>query len=202
MPAPLAAESLLALALKAAIERAGGKVFGPRPYDLTLFGVRTGDDQANSFNDFVGALYYDEDGALRAETFRATTDPGLYYRKNPLNVSGTAVLAAGVHPGLWKVGVHKGYPAFQQKGVARVHRDGDRDDRAEEVGPTTSGMYGINLHRTSVSGTSAIVDKWSAGCQVMATAGSLTRLLTLGNEQVKRYGANSFSYVLLREREL
>ena len=125
----------------------GGAV--SRKYDLNLFGVRTDDMAANTFNDSVG-VFYKFDGRWHMFMFPATTDPGTYYRERPLNVIGTALLKPGQYRGAYTVGGHKGYAALQQRNPMMVYRDADRNNMLDAREDSVQyGMFGINIHRES-----------------------------------------------------
>src|SRR5690606_33549955 len=99
-------------------------------------------------------------------SFPCTTDPGIFYRKNPASVNGTAILPAGQHSGLWQVGKHQGkYDALVQRAPVTVIRDRNADAALDFTDQLDTGMFGINCHRATEQGTSAQVDRWSAGCQ-------------------------------------
>jgi hypothetical protein len=188
-------------AIREAIKLNGGVVFEGDNYDLNIFGVRSRDTKPNSFNDLVGVMYRDAGGWV-CFTFPATTDPGLYYRLEPMNVKGTAILVPGQYRGAYKLGTHKSYPALQQQRPLRVYRDADRDDELGFDDDTIEeGMFGINIHRASAKRTSVQVNKWSAGCQVIADPLHFDFLVELVRESARVHG-NSFTYTLLDEEDL
>lgn len=194
MPAPEA--------IKAAMRSKGYLVFGneAKGYDLNLFGIRTDDATANSFNDIVGVMYLC-DGQWNCFQFPATTDPGLYWRENPMNIAGTAILKPGQYRGAYMVGEHKGYPALQQKSPMKVYRDDDRDKVLEmDEATLQEGMFGINIHRSSSVKPSTQVDKWSAGCQVLQDPIQFAFLMELAKKSAEIHG-NSFTYTLLTEAD-
>jgi len=188
--------------IKAAMRHKGYVVFGneAKGYDLNLFGIRTNDDHSNKFNDIVGVMYLAQ-GQWNHFMFPATTDPGIYWRENPMNVDGTAILVPGQYRGAYKVGTHKGYPALQQKKPLKVYRDGDKDEILD-MDPSTikEGMYGINIHRANAKQASSEVNKWSAGCQVLADPFQFEFLMALC-EKAKSLFGNSFTYTLLEESD-
>jgi hypothetical protein len=65
----------------------------------------------------------------------------------------------------------------------------------------TEGIYGINIHRASGTGVSLRVDKWSAGCQVLADSADFSNLIYLCKVAEKRYG-NSFTYTLIESKDI
>jgi len=175
-------------------------VFGneQRGYDLNLFGIRSKDRTANVFNDVIGVMYL-ESGGWCSFMFPATTDPGLYWRENPSNVEGVAVLAPGQYLGAYRIGSHRGYPALQQHKPVKVFRDNDRDPLLD-LRPSTirEGMYRINIHRASPTSASPFVNRWSAGCQVLADPIHFHFLMSLARKSASIFG-NSFTYTLLDE---
>jgi hypothetical protein len=188
--------------IKAVMRGKGYAVFGneAKGYDLNLFGIRTNDQQANTFNDVVGVMYL-ENGTWCCFMFQATTDPGVYWREHPMNRDGTAILVPGQYRGAYKVGKHKGYPALQQKSPLKVYRDDDMDEILD-MDPDTiqKGMYGINIHRANSKTASSQVNKWSAGCQVLSDPLHFNFLMALAEKSASIHG-NSFTYTLLEEED-
>lgn len=171
-----------------------------KPYNLNLIGVRSDDMTPDVFNDALGVLWQDVYG-WNMVMHDGTTDPGLYYLNNPENVNGTFIMAPGFHQGLWKWGTHKGYPAFQQIGVARGWRDADRDNQFDmEPGKVINvSNAGINMHKAGEEST--VVSKWSAGCQVRSRADDHYLVGELAKLSLKHWN-NSFSYMLFTEQQL
>ena len=184
------------------MEKNGHTVFkDPRGHDLNIVGIRTADEAANAFNDWLTVFY------LRAAcwnffSFPATTDPGTYYRENPLNVLGTAVMKPGQYRGAYKIGTHKGYTALQQKGPVTVYRDANSDEVIDTDGmDEQTGIHAINIHRAGAYQASNLVDKWSAGCQVLQDPDHFDFLMVLCERGRQRFG-NTFTYTLLNESDL
>jgi hypothetical protein len=172
----------------------------PKPFDLNIYGVRTRDLTANRFNDWIGVMYL-QDGIWCNHIYPATTDPGTYYRENPMNVSGTAVLRPGQYRGVYILDKHNGYDALRQRGPMVVYRDANRDTLLElDEDNIEEGMFGLNLHRASLSKIATSVDKWSAGCQVVQLALHFDFLIALARAAVREHG-NSFTYTLLTEQD-
>jgi hypothetical protein len=94
----------------------------------------------------------------------ATTEPGWYYRYNPMNDGGAAQLAFGQHLDAWQIGKHYNQDALVQCGSLKVFRDknadGSRKGDAIEVGCD----FGLNQHTTNNAPDN--VGRWSAGCLV------------------------------------
>lgn len=167
-------------------------------YNLNLFGVRSKGD-ANSFDDYVGVMY---PASSRWELFlfSATTDPGTYWRNHPMNVDGTAILKPGQYRGAYKVGKHRGYRALEQVGDVTVYRDDDRDDELDVGLVEQTGVFKINIHRAHQTHTSSVVNRWSAGCQVIADPIHFDFLMRLCTEAAHVWG-NRFTYTLLEESD-
>lgn len=182
------------------IDRAGRK----RNYDLNLFGVRTASVTAGAFDDWLGLFWmnWDTDG-WEYHIFRATTDPGTFHLKSPLNVSGTAIMVDGQYLSGYRLGLHKGkYEALVQCRPIKVYRDNDRDDVLDMMPDTIqTGLYGLNIHRASADHRSTQVGKWSAGCQVVADPRDFARLMDICRLAEDVWGP-TFSYTLLLEEQL
>lgn len=177
------------------------KVFeNPKGHDLNIVGIRTQSIEAEKFNDWLTA-FYKFDGIWNYFAFPATTDPGTYYRKNPISVKGTAVLKPAQYRGVYKIGRHRNYKALQQIGDMTVYRDANRDtflDTADMEEDT--GLHSINIHRSNAHKPSTLVGKWSAGCQVFQDPDHFQFFLVLCERASEKYG-NKFSYTLLEEAD-
>ena len=136
--------------LKTAVRAAGHVFFDHRLFNLNVVGVRTDDDAANTFNDWLYVAYRDYTRAELCLAFQMTTDPGVKYRKNPINEKGTGIIVPGQHRGVWKRGLHKGQPALVQVRPIPVYRD-DNCDEILDFDKTTIErvMGGFNCHRAS-----------------------------------------------------
>jgi len=176
----------------------GHKVMWQGDYHLNLFGIRSPNAKANSFDDVLGCAWT-ENGVWKVAYWPGTTDPGTYYLENPVNVDGTAILVPGQYTA-WVIGLHGGkYEALSQEaGTVRVYRDNNKDDILD-MDPATAqtGWYGINIHRATSSGESTEVNKWSAGCQVHARADCFDEMMCLARKQVARLGIETFTFTLM-----
>jgi hypothetical protein len=189
------------------LKAAGHVTFeGSSSYDLNIFGIRSSDNTPNVFNDIVGCAYRDENLDWHCEHWQATTDPGAYHLQNPSRLAGTAILVPGQYRGVYKLDLHSGkYLALcQRAGKVRVWRDGNRN---AQLDPDKSQVYtdarGINIHHASYTGTSTQVNKWSAGCQVIANIDDFNRLIALAKLQLQAHPTwSAFSYSLIDEADL
>lgn len=172
------------------------------PWKLWLFGIRSPNRSANSFDDLLGATWIDGSGARQSRFWIGTTDPGTYWLLNPSNRLGCAILVEGQYLDVWKIDKHAGkYDALcQRNGKVKVYRDPSLDNK-HDLDPKTiqAGEYGINIHAATQrpDGISVAVDKWSAGCQVHATDAGFDEMMALALLQRSNSGLSTFSYTLL-----
>ena len=107
--------------------------------------------------------------------------------------------------GSHKLDLHQGkYLALRQKSNVTVYRDNNRDNDYDlDESKTDTGIFGINIHRaTGRSGGKSIrVDKWSAGCQVIADNDDWHAFLDICQNAREIHG-NSFSYTLIESSDI
>ena len=118
---------------------------------------------------------------------------------------GVAMMKPGQFRRSHKIRLHAGkYPALGQCGPVTVYRDANKDDRYDlDDSNTQTGLYGINIHRaTGRKGkTSTQVDKWSAGCQVIANNDDWHEFLDICYEAKAIWG-NKFTYTLIESKDI
>ena len=177
-------------------------------YDVNIVGVRNSETKGrvtNAFDDCI-TISYKIDGEWQFHCFQCTTDPGSAYMDNPiLENTGCAILKPNQYRGSHKLRLHAGkYLALGQKKDVTVYRDNDRDDKYDlDESKTDTGLFGINIHRATgrSGGKSTRVDKWSAGCQVIADNDDWHQFLDICQVAREVHG-NSFSYTLLESKDL
>ena len=177
-------------------------------YDVNIVGVRNSETKGrvtNAFDDCI-TISYKKDGEWKSHCFKCTTDPGSAYMDNPiLKNTGCAILKPGQYRGSHKIRLHGGkYTALGQKKDVTVYRDNNRDDNYDlNESKTDTGLFGINIHRATgrKGGTSTRVDKWSAGCQVIASNDDWYEFLNICQRARDIHG-NSFSYTLLESKDI
>ena len=183
-------------AVKAAYAANGYTLSTNGDYNLNIFGIRTNDPVSNAFNDVVGVLFK-IDGEWVLKKYDATTDPGIYWRNNLMNVKGTAILQPGFYKGAFRIGMHQGkYEALVQNVPFKFWRDKNKDDTLDMEGETYTEVAGVNLHHAGAASTQ--VDKWSAGCQVIANLDNFNELMSIVH---KSQAGNTFSYALFTEQQ-
>lgn len=185
-----------------AMKNAGHKVFMRGDYNLNLIGIRSRDTKANTFNDLFCVLFKVAGQEVLLQ-FACTTDPGTYYRQNPLHELGCAVVKPGQYDGVWELGRHQGkYPALVQVGAITVYREQPANDDMQLTDITEqTGYFGINAHRASEQGIASKVNRFSAGCQVIQHPDEYAMLISIVRIAAKKHG-NKFSYTLLTEHDV
>ena len=158
------------------VEGLGYKYFTGDNYDVNIVGIRNSDTNGkvtNKFDDTITISYRDESGDWQYHEYNCTTDPGDNWMDNPMLEKGCAVLKPGQYRGSHKLRLHQGkYLALGQKKPVTVYRDRNKNDKYDfDESTLDTGLFGINIHRaTALEGkTSTYVNKWSAGCQVIAS---------------------------------
>ena len=197
--------------IESAVKAKGYKWFDDKNnkgYDVNIVGVRNADTEdriTNKFDDCV-TISYKKNGEWKFFCFPATTDPGDDWMENPwVEEKGCAVLKPGQYRGSHKLRLHSGrYLALGQKKDVTVYRDNNRNDQYEfDESTCDTGVFGINIHRaTALEGkTSTHVNKWSAGCQVIAANDDWMEFLGICQEAREHWG-NSFSYTLIESKDI
>ena len=193
------------------VEGKGYKYFhdnADKSYDVNIIGIRNSKTKGrvtNAFDDIL-TIAYKEDGEWQYHEFQCTTDPGSAYMNNPIVESkGTAILKPGQYRGSHKLRLHAGkYLALGQKKDVTVYRDNDRDANYDlDESKTDTGLFGINIHRATgrKGGKSTRVDKWSAGCQVIADNDDWHEFLDICQAAREIHG-NTFSYTLIESKDI
>ena len=180
-----------------------GYTIDKSPFKLNLIGVRNSaaTDQ-KKFDDEIAYFYYDENGKLFGKVAVATTDPSTYWLNKPMNQGGAAILQSGEYKDAWKLGLHRGqYTALVQQKPVTVIRDNDRNSYINYFAPTTTGVYGINIHRATKGKKDVnIIDADSAGCQVFRDISDYDEMIRLAQKSKEKHG-NNFSYILIDDRD-
>lgn len=179
------------------------KFFTSGNYNLNIIGIRNSNRDSNIFDDYI-CLLYKVDSNWVTKIYPATTNPGKTYLKDPMSNKGCAILVPYQYSGCYTIGLHKNsYTALvQTKGKVAVYRDNNKDSILD-YDPRTieAGYFGINIHRSSSTGTSTYIDNWSAGCQVFANINNYNEFIKLCKVSADRYGSK-FTYTLFDERQL
>lgn len=174
-----------------------------QPYELNIVGIRSDSTTANRFDDQIHIFYKNNANQWIHFIFPATTDPGTYWLQSPMHPQGTAILVQGQYKQAYQIGLHRGkYYALVQRRPLTVMRDYDRNAVLDfNNGRLDTGMFGVNIHRASVNGTTKTVDNYSAGCQVFANINDFNLFMQLCEKHRTLYG-NSFTYTLIDKRAI
>lgn len=193
--------------VEATIKAKGYKWFENGDYNLNIVGVRNSDtlnEVTNKFDDCM-TLSYKVNGEWQYHCFDCTTDPGKHWVENILKESGVAILKPNQYRGSHKIGLHQGkYEALRQQKPVQVYRDNNLDNCYDLIEENIEqGIFGINIHRaTKYEGRkSTQIDKWSAGCQVIAANDDFKLFMEICNKAKDRWG-NSFTYTLIESDDL
>ena len=193
--------------IKDTVEALGYKYFTGEEYDINIIGVRNSETKGKVTNRFDDKLTvsYKADGEWQYHEFDCTTDPGTHWVENILNDKGVAILKPGQYRRSHKLRLHAGkYLALGQKENVTVYRDNNRDANYDlDESKTDTGLFGINIHRASKyeGRKSTQVDKWSAGCQVIAANDDWHEFLDICQAAREIHG-NSFSYTLIESKDI
>ena len=174
-----------------------------RPFELNIVGVRANNIASNRFDDEIHVFYRVSVLKWNYHVYKATTDPGTFWLQNPMQPQGTAVLSQGQYVNAYQIGLHKNqYKALVQVKPISIIRDYQRDAYMDfSNGTEHKGIFGINIHRAMVQGTTKYVDKFSAGCQVFANASDFNEFMNLCEHHRSLYG-NHFTYTLIDFRAM
>mgnify|MGYP003155328724 FL=1 len=185
------------------------KWFEKGDYNLNIVGIRNSDTKnkvTNAFDDKITLSYKigtdkeGKGGEWQFHCFDCTTDPGTHWVENIMRKEGVAILKPGQYRSSHKIRKHQGrYEALGQQKPVKVYRDNNRDgwynlneDSVQE------GLFGINIHRATkhAGKKSTQIDKWSAGCQVIASNDDWKLFMKICRKARDTW-SNNFTYTLL-----
>ena len=176
-------------------------------YDVNIVGVRNSETNGrvtNAFDDCM-TISYKVEGEWKFHCFPCTTDPGTHWVENILNDRGVAILKPGQYRGSHKLRLHQGkYLALGQKKPMKLYRDANLDGKYDLIEESVrEELVGINIHRATsrAGGKSSRIDKWSAGCQVIADNDDWHEFLDICQSAREIHG-NSFSYTLIESKDI
>lgn len=164
--------------------------------------VRSAADAFDLFDDKAFTYDVKSDGAVPSFIMvrNCTTNAGSYYLKTKLeNPLGCAVLKSDfIMYGSHVFGYHKhianlDHEAYVEARGFPYHRDNNRNEKAEEIGPEYTNLIGANIHHAGVN--SAVIKNWSAGCLVTATRSKFDQFLDF----MKSKGKLPLNVAILKE---
>jgi len=156
--------------------------------ELIIFGVRNPENfELDRFNDFLGFIF---ENKIHVST--GTTDPGVYYTKNPMNSGGAFHMDLGFHSKIWRLRKHRNkYLALcndHNCNKVRGYRDSD-------LNKIIHGWVFTNLHTTSQD---EFINLSSAGCQVTPEEEWFEKLI----RSAKVCDQDRFSYNLFHIKDI
>jgi len=180
-----------------------GYFFDERPYKLNIIGVRNPKNTSpEKFEDEIAYFYYDNNGNVNGKVVPATTSPSVYFLENPMVSSGAAILKQGQYKDTYSIGLHRGiYQALVQTKPVTVIRDTDRNKYINFFAPTTTGLYGINIHKASIKNNVAYIGQDSAGCQTLQNISDFDDMMKMAKKSRDLYG-NTFTYTLIDQKQV
>ena len=191
--------------IEAAVKKEGHKWFENGDYNVNIVGVRnsaTHNEVTNKFDDWM-TISYKVNGEWNFHCYDCTTDPGKYWVDNLMNPDGVAIVVLGQYRSSHKIGLHQGkYEALRQQKPIKVWRDDNKDNVYDHIADDIQdGIFGINIHRaTKYPGKeSTQVDKWSAGCQVIAAYNDFEEFMNV-MYKARDAWSNSFTYTLIESK--
>jgi hypothetical protein len=197
--------------IQSTVEGKGYKYFhdnSNKSYDVNIIGIRNSKTKGrvtNAFDDLITISYKNEDGDWMYHEYACTTDPGTHWVENILNDRGVAILKPGQYRGSHCLRLHQGkYLALGQKKPMKIYRDANLDGKYDLIEESVrEELIGINIHRATARahGKSTRVDKWSAGCQVIAANDDWHEFLDICQAAREIHG-NSFSYTLIESKDI
>jgi len=191
--------------IKEALQAKGYKFFETGDYNVNIVGVRnseTAGKVTNRFDDLI-TVSYKIDGEWQYHEFDCTTDPGTHWVENVMNKKGVAILKPGQYRSSHKIRKHLGqYEALGQQNPVTVYRDNNKDGKYDLV-KTDTGLFGINVHRASkyAGKKSTQINKWSAGCQVIAANDDWTKFMKIMRKARDTWN-NNFTYTLIESKDI
>ena len=193
--------------IEEAVESKDYKFFTESDWNVNIVGVRnsgTANKVTNKFDDLI-TVSYKVNGQWEYHEFPCTTDPGTHWVENVMNDKGVAILKPGQYRGSHKIRKHQNrYEALGQQKPVTVYRDNNRDANYNlDESSTDTGLFGINIHRaTKYAGKkSTQINKWSAGCQVIAANDDWTKFMKI-MRKCSMIWRNSFTYTLIESKDI
>jgi hypothetical protein len=190
------------------------KWFEKGDYNLNIVGIRNSNTKGkvtNRFDDKITLSYkigtdeHGNGGEWQFHSFDCTTDPGTHWVENIMRKEGVAILKPGQYRSSHKIRKHQGrYEALGQQKPVKVYRDDNLDQWYNlNEDSVQEGLFGINIHRaTKYAGKkSTQVDKWSAGCQVIASNDDWKLFMKICRKARDTW-SNNFTYTLLNSDKL
>jgi hypothetical protein len=152
------------------------------------------DDAFDQFNDLRVVFWFEDDGTIVHKRWMATTEPGEFFTRNPMNPKGAARIKFGQYKA-WRVGLHKNdHEALTQAGPISVHRDFNKDGIRTGDAVDTGSDFMINQHHGWDTQPQSI-KKTSAGCLVGRTIVGHQEFMTIVKQDPRYRANNAYRFV-------
>jgi hypothetical protein len=172
-------------------------------FDVNIVGIRnstTGNKVTNLFDDLL-TISYKEKGEWKYHEFEITTEAGKKGVQQFQNAKGVAILIPNQYRSAYSIALHQGkYEALCQRKPVSVWRDKNKDLVYDSLSIDT-GLFGINIHRSSPKTQSMFVENWSEGCQVFQKVAHFNKFMDICKKAREIHG-NFFTYTLLTSNDL
>lgn len=172
-------------------------------WNINIVGIRNKALQHQKFDDTL-IVFHNFMGHWYINYYPITTDPSIYYLKNPVNKDGAAILVEGQYLGTHSIDKHNGkYDAICQRlGDVRVYRDKNKNGNLDiDPAQIKTGKFVINIHKGPLNGDwNSDNIQFSAGCQVFADSRHFQEFMLKCKNARAAFG-NKFTYTLLNEKD-
>lgn len=207
-----------------------GYTYYTEPFHMNIVGIRNSDKDngkiTNIFDDEIFLFFKNNDNVWETRTYKITTTPGYKPRTNvlpngPGHDPGVAYLLYGQYRDKWMLGYHQNrtgkvggkinnrtgqlfpeHKALVDAETAYIRNTpGGTEYLLTNNKPKKTGKIGINIHRSSETGTSAKVDNYSEGCQVFSSKNNHNEFIELCQKQLDNTKFGRFTYTLIPSGE-
>ena len=178
--------------------------YGIIPEGYWILGVRSNEDTPNVYDD----KFYIFKGEKNVDVLTGTTNcgtPALKGGYKKYNKHGAFVLKSDYwHRNMWKY-VYRTSRGHELRQVHAVtgYRDGNNNDKSEEIGDPVTGYFGINFHTNTFKWYNAYISwiiGWnSAGCQVTNDRIKYLKWLNVFKDRLKSDEQRYITYCLINE---
>lgn len=170
---------------------------------LNIVGMRKKDDGkiTNKFDDDLCVFFKNSNGNWELMEYTITTTPGFKPKTSTLPDK-VAILTLGQYVDQYKLGFHHDRPDHKcLKYATSIVNRNDKPNQYNYSAITSKGAFGINIHRSSASGSSENVNNYSEGCQVFKNINQFKQFISLCENQESNAKKSSFTYTLCKKSE-
>ena len=165
------------------------------PNNYWLAGMRSILDEFNKFDDKFYLMF----GTSMIKVFKGTTNSGAkgLMHFDEYNKLGVAVLKSDhISYDGYKRGISKGREVFRQHKGFPHYRDGNKNEKIEEIGEVYNDIIYAHIHDAKMDGKveyKGFINGWSTACQVMNNGAEWDEFMDLTKDQ------DLLTYALLKE---